>query len=88
MSKGCNLLIVFSNLQKKESRLISCIMAAKGVRERETLIRKDRLAEKEIKRTGNDALKEERYITSSYMKELEVNKKFLEEDKKKEERNE
>ncbi|KAL4487240.1 hypothetical protein ABPG72_017959 [Tetrahymena utriculariae] len=74
--------------EKKESVLLGLRMGAKDKRDREFLIRQERLAEKEINRTGNDGLKEERFITSSYKKMVEENKKFLEEDDKKEQINE
>ncbi|EAS05725.4 hypothetical protein TTHERM_01104950 (macronuclear) [Tetrahymena thermophila SB210] len=74
--------------EKKESVLLGIRMAAKDKRDREFLIRQERLAEKEINRTGNEGLKEERFITSSYKKMLEENKKFLEDDDKKEQLNE
>ncbi|KAL4438554.1 hypothetical protein ABPG74_015452 [Tetrahymena malaccensis] len=75
-------------IEKKESVLLGLRMAAKDKRDREFLIRQERLAEKEINRTGNEGLKEERFITSSYKKMVEENKKFLDEDDKKEQQNE
>ena len=72
---------------KSKPRYINSLIDASEKRKRERSIVYEKLAENELKKEGGDS-KGERYITESYRKVLEENKKFLKEDEEKEKFNE
>ena len=72
---------------KSKPKYINSLIDASAKRKRERSIVYEKLAENELKREGGDN-KGERFITESYRKVLEDNKKFLKEDEEKEKFNE
>ena len=68
---------------KSKPKYINSLIDAAEKRKRERSIVYEKLAENELKKEGSDN-KGERFITESYRKVLEENKKFLKEDEEKE----
>eukprot|EP00331_Platyophrya_macrostoma_P035350 CAMPEP_0176461740 /NCGR_PEP_ID=MMETSP0127-20121128/34842_1 /TAXON_ID=938130 /ORGANISM="Platyophrya macrostoma, Strain WH" /LENGTH=293 /DNA_ID=CAMNT_0017853505 /DNA_START=30 /DNA_END=911 /DNA_ORIENTATION=+ len=70
--------------QKKEKEYVAQISSAMDKRKREQTIIQEKLAEKEIQRENAQFGDKERFVTSSYLRMMQENKKFEEEERKKE----